>query len=219
MTSARCRICSAASCIAARRVVPPEGRMPAIWSSTRPRCGAPPPGRESPACPYPAMLHKPTASPCCAAREAERARQSPRVVEPCGARGSKIHRPAGVDEQDQPQVRVRLELLYIKAVAPAPGPPIQPPRIVAGYIFPILGKFQRESCAPGCGACRTRCPAWPCRACSGSGRRRASTVGSRKGSFAVRHFPVVFADQAARLEFSRRGAWLGRGLSLPRSQR
>jgi hypothetical protein len=73
---------------------------------------------------------------------AQRARQPPRVVEPSGARRSEIHGAAGVDQQAEAQIRIRLEFLDIKAVASPPGPPVQPPGVVARNVFPVLRELQ-----------------------------------------------------------------------------
>ena len=134
---------SAASCSAASSVVPPTGLNLASRSSTRPRCAGPRRAgistgfvREAPEADGVALL---------GGEIAERAGELARVIEPGRALRAEIHRAAGVDQQAEAQVGVGLEFLDVKAVAAAPGPPVQPARIVAGDIFAVLRELERRA--------------------------------------------------------------------------
>ena len=75
------------------------------------------------------------------------------VFELAHSHGAKAHRAAGIDDQAASQVGVGLELLDEESVRPAEGSPVEPPQVIAGHIFSILGELDART------AMRARVPA------------------------------------------------------------
>ena len=138
---------------------------------------------------------------------AQRAAETPGILNFCQACRAKVHRTAGVENKATSQIGVGLEFLDVVAIGPSECPPIEPPQIVAGNILSVLRKFDARPTMwtrmPSRHASDHRLPRQQGNCCQAREHLRLK----KTARLAVREHWIGWQSQSDRVGVQSRGAW------------